>query len=115
MIETAIEIMRDRTEDGVVRMKAVEYLSERLAGKAPLVIEAEMTATMIGGRDPEELSDAQIARVLALIDAELGDDEPAQLMPARVIDVECVDADPVAVAPVVSSVLSLITNEGGDQ
>lgn len=112
MIETAIEIMRDRLEEGAVRMKAIEFLSERLAGKAPLVIEAELTATMIGGRAPDELSDEQLQRIIAVIDRELGpDDEPAQLLPApRVIDVESSEAP--------SSVLGAILStkqEGGDQ
>ena len=112
MIETAIEIMRDRMEEGAVRMKAIEFLSERMAGKAPLVIEAEMTATMIGGRAPNELSDDQLQRILAAIDRELGpdDDEPAQLLPApRVIDVESSEAP----SSVLGAILS--TQEGGEQ
>lgn len=110
MIETAIEIMRDRLEEGAVRMKAIEFLSERLAGKAPLVIEAELTATMIGGRAPDELSDEQLQRIIAVIDRELGpEDEPAQLLPApRVIDVESTEA------PSVLGAILATKKEGGE-
>lgn len=75
MIETAMAIMRDPLEEGKTRLAASQFLSERMAGRAAQTIEMDVTTTVLQGRDPELLTDAQLKQLETTLDAMLGDAE----------------------------------------
>lgn len=83
MVQTALDLLEH--EDWKARAWASDFLMDRMAGKAPAIIESDVIHALADGREPGELTDDELAAELALLSA------PSPLLEEGDEDAELVD------------------------
>lgn len=87
LVEVALRIVRDEGQSMVDRWRALTWLADRGAGKAPTVVETEVTHQLSDGTDLSALSPAQLAARAAELEAQLVVAQlPAGEEPAEVVE-----------------------------